>query len=386
MNVSSTAVDSKQVQAVFPTRAEIRRVILLCPDLHEVGGIGMVSRLGLRALQSYSAATGCHGEVWSHGEPVGDAGLDVADWKMRYARRRKTTATLWGLKAALSDARHTLVVVMHLHLAPLAIPLVRRGAHLAVFLHGIEAWVPLSGLRLRGLARSARMLANSAYTIRRFKATNPGFADMPIHLCPLGIPETAHAANEPRVTEPFALIVGRLSSEERYKGHDTLLEIWRELIKLYPTARLMVVGDGDDRARLEMKTKKLQLANVIIFLGKVTGEKLESLYRDCSFFVMPSSEEGFGLVFLEAMRAGKACIAGKGAAEEVIDDGVTGFVVPSHDRKELLTAMSRLFRDPELCAGMGQAGRERYLARFTQADFERRFLIALDLLPPTGGR
>jgi phosphatidylinositol alpha-1,6-mannosyltransferase len=384
MNKSSTAVDSKHTQTVFPARAEIRRVILLCPDLHEAGGIGMVSRLGLRALQSY-AATDCHGEIWSYGEPADDAGSDVAVWKTRYAHCRKATATLWGLKAALNDARHTLVVAMHLHLAPLAIPLIKRGAHLAVFLHGIEAWVPLCGLRRRGLQGSALMLANSAHTIRRFKAANPSFADRMIHLCPLGIPETAHSTGEPRVTGPFALIVGRLSSKERYKGHDTLLEIWCELIKLCPNARLMVVGDGDDRARLEMKTKKLQLANMIIFLGKATGEKLESLYRDCSFFVMPSSEEGFGLVFLEAMRAGKACIAGKGAAEEVINDNVTGIIVPSHDRKELLTAMSRLFRDPDLCAGMGRTGRERYLAHFTQADFERRFLTALDLLPPAEG-
>ena len=148
MSAPITNADSAQGRSAPLPPGQVRRMILVCPDLHEVGGIGMVSRLGLRALQSYSAATGCHGEVWSFGNPAPDDSIPQApNWQVRYAHGRKARATLWGLKAGLGDARHTLVVVMHLHLAPLAVPLVKRGAHLAVFLHGIEAWVPLGGLR-----------------------------------------------------------------------------------------------------------------------------------------------------------------------------------------------------------------------------------------------
>jgi len=383
MSAHSTIVDSAQRQHVPLPSEGVRRVILICPDLHEVGGIGMVSRLALRALQSYTATTGCSGEVWSYGEPAPVDSIPAApDWQVRYANGRKARATLWGLKAGLSDARHTLVVVMHLHLAPLAVPLVKRGAHLAVFLHGIEAWVPLGGLRTRALEHSVLVLANSHHTIQRFKKANPGFTDTAIRICPLGVPESAFEATHPPVSRPFALIVGRLSSRERYKGHDTLLQLWREATKVCPAGRLVVVGDGDDRARLEKRAKELAVANAVRFLGRVTGEELESLYRDCDFFVMPSSEEGFGLVFLEAMRASRACIAGKGAAEEVVEHGTTGLVVPSHDRTALLAAITRLFRDPELCERMGRAGRERYLAHFTQTHFEQRLLTALDLQVP----
>jgi len=383
MSAPLATTDSAQAQSSAPPPEQVRRVILVCPDLHEVGGIGMVSRLSLRALQSYSAATGCHGEVWSYSKPAPDDSIpQTPNWQVRYAHGRKTRATLWGLKAGLGDARHTLVVVMHLHLAPLAVPLVKRGAHLAVFLHGIEAWVPLGGLRTRALEHSVLVLANSRHTIQRFKKANPGFADTAIRICPLGVPESAFEATHPPASQPFALIVGRLSSQERYKGHDTLLQLWREATKVCPAGRLVIVGDGDDRARLENRAKELEVANAVSFLGKVTGEKLESLYRDCDFFVMPSSEEGFGLVFLEAMRASRACIAGKGAADEVVEHGATGMVVPSHDRTALLAAITRLFRDPELCERMGHAGRERYLAHFTQAHFERRLLAALDLQAP----
>lgn len=387
MSVPLTTADSAQVQPFHQAPGLVRRVILLCPDLHEVGGIGMVSRLALRALQSYSAATGCHGEVWSYGEPAPDDSIpQTPNWQLRHAHGRKIQATLWGLKAGLGDARHTLVVVMHLHLAPLAVPLVKRGAHLAVFLHGIEAWVPLGGLRTLALEHSGLVLANSHHTIQRFKKANPGFADTAIRICSLGVPESAVEGTHPPVSRPFALIVGRLSSQERYKGHDTLLQLWREVTKVCPAGRLVIVGDGDDRARLENRAKELAVVDAVSFLGKVTHEKLESLYRDCGFFVMPSSEEGFGLVFLEAMRASRACIAGRGAAEEVVEHGVTGMVVPPHDRTALLAAITQLFRDPELCERMGHAGRERYLTHFTQAHFEQRLLAALELQAPTEAR
>lgn len=385
MSTSSTTFDPVQAGSTPLPLRQIRHVILICPDLHEVGGIGMLSRLSLQALQSYSAATGCDGQVWSYGQPAtDDLTVPVPNWTIRYARGSKATSALWGLKEALGDARHTLVVAMHVHLAPLALPLVKRGAQLAVVLCGIEAWAPLSGLRTRALEHATLLLAISQHTIDRFKRANPVFNNKVVRPCLLGIPGSdLTVAHQPATTEPFALIVGRLSSQERYKGHDSLLEIWREATKGCPAARLVIVGDGDDRARLENKAKELGVMDAVSFLGKVSHDKLESLYRDCRFFVMPSSEEGFGLVFLEAMRAGKACIAGKGAAEEIVEDGVTGVVVPAQDRSALLTALTRLFRAPELCEHMGHAGYARYLTHFTQAHFEKRLLGALELQPPT---
>jgi glycosyltransferase involved in cell wall biosynthesis len=385
MSTPSTAIDPVRKQSTSLPFGQARHLILLCPDLHETGGIGMVSRLALRALQSYTTATGGDGQVWSYRDPAADGSIpQVPRWAIQYARGRKTTAAFWGLKGGLSDGRDTLVVAMHLHLAPLALPLVKRGARLAVFLHGIEAWIPLSGLRTRALEHPALLLANSHHTINRFKKANPVFADAVIQTCLLGVPESESTATQPTIAGPYALIVGRLSSQERYKGHDVLLQLWRETTKVYPTARLIIAGDGDDRVRLENEAKGLGLTDAVSFLGRVTDEQLESLYRDCSFFVMPSSEEGFGLVFLEAMRAGKACLATKGAAEEVIEDGVTGVIVPAHDRKALLTAITAFFRDPEMLTRMGRAGCERYRTHFTQMHFEKRFLAALDLQAQTG--
>ena len=92
------------------------------------------------------------------------------------------------------------------------------------------------------------------------------------------------------------------------------------------------------------------------FLGRVSDQALDALYRDCAFFVMPSRDEGFGLVFLEAMRAGKACIGGAGAAAEVIEDGVTGLVVDAAEPDEVAKAVVRLFLEPDDAGAHGAGG------------------------------
>ena len=124
-----------------------------------------------------------------------------------------------------------------------------------------------------------------------------------------------------------ALIVARMSAAERYKGHDALLDLWPGVLARRPDARLVVAGDGDDRPRLESRARSLGLSHAVSFAGRVSDARLNELYDECRFLVMPSRDEGFGLVFLEAMRAGKPCIGARGAAEEIIEHNVTGLIV-----------------------------------------------------------
>jgi glycosyltransferase involved in cell wall biosynthesis len=99
--------------------------------------------------------------------------------------------------------------------------------------------------------------------------------------------------------------------------------------------------------------------------------------------VLPSDGEGFGLVFLEAMRAGKACIGGPGAPAEIIDDGVTGLIVPSADDDSLVDALSCLFLDDELRDRLGRNGQARFEQTFTARHFADRLrhLITLPAAP-----
>ena len=110
----------------------------------------------------------------------------------------------------------------------------------------------------------------------------------------------------------------------------------------------------------------------------MTEASLDALYRACAFFVMPSTEEGFGVVFLEAMRVGRACVGAVGSASELIEDGVSGYVVDPSDPETLLKALVRLFQDPALARRMGEAGRARCEREFTEEAFTARFLASLE--------
>jgi glycosyltransferase involved in cell wall biosynthesis len=92
---------------------------------------------------------------------------------------------------------------------------------------------------------------------------------------------------------------------------------------------------------------------------------------------MPSRDEGFGLVFLEAMRAGKACIAAGGAPGELVEDGVTGLVVDLDDPENLVKGAVSLFQDTLLADTLGRAGAARWQRDFTEEAFARRFLALL---------
>jgi phosphatidyl-myo-inositol dimannoside synthase len=170
----------------------------------------------------------------------------------------------------------------------------------------------------------------------------------------------------------FALMVSRLSSEDRYKGHDGVIRAWPAIRARVPGAALAIVGDGDDRPRLERLVHDLGLDEAIRFAGRVSDAELAGWYARSDFFLLPSPQEGFGLVFLEAMRASKACVAGPGAPEAIVEEGKSGFIVSADQTERLTDVVVRLFRDPALRERLGASGRARFLREFTADIFSER--------------
>ena len=368
------------------------RVIMLTPSLAGADGISAATRLMVGALAS--------GEAWPKVAPTEPAQSDspgrVSVWTLgeasptpcrlpsvgvtyRWAAGNRARFVSWALRAAPRSHCATLVVVAHVQLAPAALPLIARGARGALILYGVEAWRRLPAAQ-RLLARCATTrIAISRHSAERFHAANPSCASLPIEICALALPSSGDETVPHAKGEGFALIVGRLAGGERYKGHDLLLELWPLITRDMPGATLVVAGDGDDRARLEAKAAALGLGGSVRFLGWVTDGHLRTLYRECAFFVMPSRGEGFGLVYLEAMRARKACIGGIGAPAEIIQHGLTGLIVDPDCPENVRSAVLRLFREPESRERMGAAGAERARTLFSEAMFRQRFLRALGL-------
>jgi len=344
-------------------------VLLLTPALDGYDGISAVSRLAVDALVAEGHAV----EVWALDGGAPD-GLSPAVTFQSAAGRRATIGA-WSVARAARRLEGRLVVVMHVHLAPLGLAMQMRGARLAVFMHGIEVWRRLRVRERAAIERANVLVANSRWTAAQFKAANPAWAGRTIRICHLGIPAPLAAPELPIVAN-YALVVGRLAAGERYKGHDALIDAWPAVLRQVPAARLVVVGDGDDRGRLEALVRDRGLEGVVVFAGRVSQATLEGWYRSAAFFAMPSTGEGFGLAYLEAMRAGKPCLGGPGAPAEIIEHGETGFIVDPSDTAALTAALIDLF-SPERQRTMGAAAAARVAERFEQRHFNTRWLEAL---------
>ena len=259
-----------------------------------------------------------------------------------------------------------------------------------VFVHGIELGRVRGGSREAALRRAWRILVNSETTRKVLSEQLPEVAEkvrvVPLCLDPERVELWERArqgapAGPPR--EPAALIVGRMRSVERGKGHDHLLAAWPAVRARKPDAELWVVGEGDFRPVLEARARELGVQDAVRFLGRVPDDALGDLYRRASVFAMPSRQEGFGLVYAEAMWHGLPCIGSTAdAARDVIVDGETGLLVPYGDPAALAAALSDLLEDPERCAALGAAAARHARRAFGYERFRSNFLAALELEPP----
>jgi phosphatidyl-myo-inositol dimannoside synthase len=241
----------------------------------------------------------------------------------------------------------------------------------AVLLCGIEAWDPTLGIdRKRALRNATLRLAISGYTASRVSDTHPDIG--PVLACPLALlPEAPSSTSLERallaqIGEHSVLVVGRMSSAERYKGHDQLLECWPHVLAEIPGAQLIVAGQGDDVTRLREKATSLGIYSSVLFLGFVSEGTLAALRERTAIFALPSRGEGFGVVYLEAMRSGLPCVGGvNDAAADVIVHGETGLLVNPQNIRSLSEVLLTMLRSPDLRARLGAAGKLRFEREFT---------------------
>jgi phosphatidyl-myo-inositol dimannoside synthase len=245
--------------------------------------------------------------------------------------------------------------------------------------HGVEVWEPLPAVRRLALRRANVVLAPSTDTanhvaeqhVRRERirvlpwALDPEFETIPAN-APQG--KLPHGYPEGRVI----LSVGRWLANERYKGMDTLITALPRLLTRWPELQLVAVGEGNDRVWLEELAEKNGVNRHVHFLSGLSFEELAACYEACEMFALPSRGEGFGLVYLEAMAHGKPVIGGAhGGAPEVIEDGVTGYLVPHGDPAQLATSIETLLSDPALAQKMGGRGRQRVEREFRFSVFAK---------------
>jgi phosphatidylinositol alpha-1,6-mannosyltransferase len=286
----------------------------------------------------------------------------------------------FGARVASAEVMGRSSWFFHSHLALArvhrAIPR-RLGRPYAVFVYGIEVWSPLARADRRLLEGATLVVACSAHTARRAIEVNPGLP--PIVVCPLGLAaEGLATAARASLAGSTVLTVARMASTERYKGHDQMIEALPDLRRHVPDARLVFVGTGDDVERLRRKARDQDVGEHVLFTGFLPDSALRQAYADATVFAMPSRGEGFGLTYLEAMSAGLPCVGSvHDAAPEIIEDGVTGFLIDQGNKAQLVDRLRVLLTDPARRLEMGRHGRDRWEREFTYEQFRSRFLAAL---------
>ena len=327
------------------------------------GGIGVVAKAIKSALEP-----NCDISIWQH-PPFWPRSVRVA---------KVATQVFFG-----SLDPPDLVIYDHVHLAVLhgSIPKLRRIPYV-VFLHGVEVWEPLFGRRREALLGASLLIANSTTTIAATRAANPWLPH--VEVAWLGVPIPAQPIDAGALP-PVGLIVGRMSSPERYKGHDAVMDTWSRIRKAVPEANLVIVGTGDDEPRLRRRVEKEGL-QAIDFRGRLSDEERDLAYRSARLLFYPSDQEGFGLAGVEALSFGVPVLGlARTVIEELFPNGEGIVVAKDLSAESIAEAAIPVLTDARLASSLGKAGRLRVQNTFSEEHFAARFRRALNRVMPTLG-
>ena len=319
------------------------------------GGIGVVADLIVSALEKDSDVS-----VWEH----------HAFWprmaRIPAAVGRTFLGSLNAPDFVLYD--HVDLAILHTIIPRL------RPVPYAVFLHGIEVWKPLVGRRKEALLGANLLLVNSATTQNEARVFNPWLPNAEVTW--LGVERQNEMANVGS-SSPVGLIVGRMADSERLKGHDSVIDAWPLIRSSVPDARLIIVGTGNDKHRLENRVRTEHLTGVE-FCGWIDDAQRDRMYRSCRMLFYPSKQEGYGLAGVEAASFGVPVLGLAGTVIEELFPPGTGVVVAKDlSRESISEAAIPLLRSAQHAQELGCAAAARVKAVFLKEHFAGRLRRAL---------
>jgi phosphatidylinositol alpha-1,6-mannosyltransferase len=328
------------------------RILVLATDAF--GGHGGIAQYNRDFL---SALAGCEGVEQVIVLPrAGESSQDMPSGVRQLPPVQTRIAySFAALRAARRHGPIDLVFCGHLFMTPLAAIVARLArAQLWVQVHGVEAWHELSRLQRRSLAMAALVTSVSRHTRRRLL----GWAGIDAARVKV-LPNTMDPRYQPGPKPPdllgrhavagkkILMTVSRLASSERYKGQDRVIRILPRLRSEHPDIVYLIVGDGDDRPRLEALALECGVTEQVVFVGRVSQDELPDYFRLADVFVMPSTGEGFGIVFLEAIASGANVIAGnQDGSRDALGDGALGTLVAPDNLDELASAIRSALDKP----------------------------------------
>ena len=299
-----------------------------------------------------------------------------------YAGQRRKLRTALRFLRELHTFRPDVVLYGHVLLAPLSVAARVTCPKVVniLFAHGVEVWgEPFRRIppweRFAVRVGCQRVVTVSCLTAQRMERVYR-IGSQRYRILPNAVDlnnQTVCTSSRPDIRHPILLTVARLAQNDRGKGIDKVLQALPAVLNRFPSVQYVIAGDGPLKDELAALAERLGIQEHVHFLGRVRDERLAELYSAASAFVMPSSQEGFGIVYLEAWAHRVPVIAGRhDAGVEVVTHGLNGLTVDPDSPGELAEAITWLLAHPAEARAMGQAGYETVKRHYTHERFRAR--------------
>ena len=326
------------------------------------GGIEKVCRVLGKALYDLSLGHSLQFNIMSMYDATADAAGNPY-FPAEHFKGYQIHKGQFSLAAAREGRHYDTIILSHLNLLPVAIAIKKLNPHTRIYLlaHGIEIWHKLPARYRYMLNACEQLLCVSAFTQQVVQQVHhlPAAKTRVLNNCL--DPFLAQPA-EARQKNPFLAFAGipagaqilftltRLSSKDRYKGYEKVLEALSALKDQFPKMHYFIGGAYDTKEKdfVMAELKRLDLEQRVTIGGFLAEEDLASFFSQSAIYIMPSSKEGFGIVFVEAMRYGLPVIAGnRDGSVDALAHGKLGLLVDPEDGKAIQNAIAQILAAPE---------------------------------------
>ncbi|MGN6267206.1 MAG: asparagine synthase (glutamine-hydrolyzing) [Ginsengibacter sp.] len=346
--------------AAKPVKNKRKKILFLTLRTFSLtGGIEKVSKVAGKALYDIARETGIDFSVFSMYDKTGD--IDEKYFPKNHFTGFGIRRLQFTVKAVASGVESDVVILSHINLLPVGyiVKLFSPKTQLLLIAHGIEAWVHFTGLKKRMLQKCDQVLSVSQFTKDTLAQRNhfPANKIRVLNNCldpflekPLQTKKDPGLLSKYKLSndDTVLMTLTRLASRERYKGYDQVMESLAELRKTNPQLKYLIVGkyDQEEKRRLDGLLQRWNLSSEVVFTGFVPDEELALHFNLADIYIMPSTKEGFGIVFIESMYYHKPVIAGnKDGSVDALLNGKLGLLVNPDKRQEISEAIRKIIVD-----------------------------------------
>ncbi len=318
------------------------------------GGIEKVCRTLAKALQNLSTQTGKlsfqHFSLYDQSEQIDDQYINEKSYK-GFSGSKVVFIIRSVLQGMLSDV----IILSHINLLILVpiLKFLKPKTKIILFAHGIEIWDPVSNWKREILQNDVEIWAVSRFTAEKIAITHhinktniqilnnaidpffnwPNTFDKPKYLL------DRYGIN---AEQPILLTLTRLIAEEAYKGYDRVLTALPTLVKKFPNLIYLIAGKADEmeKDRIAQYVKEYNMESNVKLIGFIDEKEKTDFYKLADVFIMPSTMEGFGIVFIEAAACGVKTIGGnQDGSNDALLNGKLGKLVSPENILEIELAI-----------------------------------------------